>query len=228
MDVDFARTSDLGDISMQMPDLTPDMLLKAYAVGVFPMAEDRDDPELFWVDPRMRGVIMLDSFHVPRRLRKTLRNGHYQVTFDTDFEAVIEGCAESTPDRPRTWINDRIITLYTSLFHMGRAHSIECRNEGELIGGLYGVALGGVFFGESMFSRARDASKIALVHLVARLRAGGFSFIDTQFITRHLSRFGAKEIPRNEYRAMLTDALRLHADFYHNFSRADLDGLLAG
>src|SRR3546814_10214666 len=123
----------------------------------------------------MRGVIMLDSFHVPRRLRKTLRSGHYQVTFDTDFEAVIEGCAESTPDRPRTWINDRIITLYTSLFHMGRSHSIECRNEGELIGGLYVVALGGVFFGESMFSRARDASKIALVHLVARLRAGGFS-----------------------------------------------------
>src|SRR3546814_5541226 len=120
-------------------------------------------------------LVRSDSFHVPRRLRKTLRSGHYQVTFDTDFDAVIEGCAESTPDRPRTWINDRIITLYTSLFHMGRAHSIECRNEGELIGGLYGVALGGVFFGESMFSRARDASKIALVHLVARLRAGGFS-----------------------------------------------------
>lgn len=211
---------------MQMPDLTPDMLLKAYAVGVFPMAEDRDDPELFWVDPRMRGVIMLDSFHVPRRLRKTLRSGRYEVTFDTDFEAVIESCAEPTPDRPRTWINDRIITLYTSLFHMGRAHSIECREGDTLIGGLYGVALGGVFFGESMFSRARDASKVALVHLVALLRAGGFVFVDTQFITKHLSHFGATELPRNEYRRLLAAALRIEADFNIPYDDRDLEAVL--
>lgn len=198
---------------MEMPDLTPDMLLKAYAVGVFPMAEDRDDPELFWVDPRMRGIIMLDRFHVPRSLRKVLRRRMFEVTYDRDFEAVIEGCAESTEDRPRTWINDKIIELYATLHRMGHAHSVECRLAGDLVGGLYGVSLGGVFFGESMFSRVTDASKIALVHLVASLRLGGYRFIDTQFITRHLARFGTVELPRNEYRKLLSQSLGIRARF---------------
>jgi len=158
---------------MEMPDLTPDMLLKAYAVGVFPMAEDRNDPELFWVDPRMRGVILLDKFHVPRSLRKVIRRKTFDVTFDKAFESVIEMCAESTDERPRTWINDKIIELYTTLHRMGHAHSVECWLEGRLVGGLYGVSLGGVYFGESMFSRATDASKVALVYLAAALRLGG-------------------------------------------------------
>ncbi|HAA91993.1 MAG: leucyl/phenylalanyl-tRNA--protein transferase [Rhodospirillaceae bacterium] len=196
-----------------MPDITPDLLLKAYAVGVFPMAEDHDDPDIFWVDPRMRGILPLDRFHVPRRLKRTVRSDRFEVTADRDFEAVIESCAEAADDRPRTWINNRIIELYTSLHHMGHAHSIECWRDGELVGGLYGVVLGGIFFGESMFTRERDASKVALVHLVARMHAGGFAFVDTQFITKHLTQFGAIEIPRTEYRSMLDDALQVEACF---------------
>ena len=167
---------------MEMLELTPDILLRAYAIGVFPMAEDRDDPELFWVDPRMRGIIPLDDFHVPRRLKRTLRSGQFHVTFDHAFEEVIEGCAETTETRPRTWINDRIVTLYTSLFHLRNAHSVECWHDGELVGGLYGVSLGGAVFGESMFSRKRDASKVALVHLIARLRSCGFLLLDAQLL----------------------------------------------
>jgi len=213
---------------MEMPELTPDMLLRAYAIGVFPMAEDRDDPDLFWVDPRMRGIIPLDAFHVPRRLRRTLRSGGFRVTVDSAFEATIEACAESTELRPRTWINDRIIMLYTSLFHLGFAHSVECWRGGQLIGGLYGVAMGGAFFGESMFSRESDASKIALIHLVARLRAGGFSLLDSQFITRHLRRFGAIEIPRGEYRQRLAEALKQNADFMTAPTRAEIEAVLRG
>jgi len=213
---------------MEMLELTPDMLLRAYAIGVFPMAEDRDDPELFWVDPRLRGVVPLDRFYVPKRLRRTIRTGRFHVTFDHDFEGVIEGCAESTAERPRTWINDRIVTLYTSLFHMGHAHSVECWRNGELAGGLYGVTLGGAFFGESMFSRDRDASKVALVHLVARLRAGGFVLLDSQFITGHLRQFGATEIPRAEYRRSLADALKRDADFYRDADGDAVAALLGG
>ena len=198
---------------MEMLELTPDMLLRAYAIGVFPMAEDRDDPELFWVDPRMRGIIPLDDFHVPRRLKRTLRSGQFHVTFDHAFEEVIEGCAETTETRPRTWINDRIVTLYTSLFHLRNAHSVECWHDGELVGGLYGVSLGGAFFGESMFSRKRDASKVALVHLIARLRSCGFLLLDAQFTTNHLSQFGAREITRKEYRIKLAKALNIDAHF---------------
>ena len=201
---------------MEMPDLTPDMLLKAYAVGVFPMAEDRNDPELFWVDPRMRGIIPINGFHVPRRLRRTVRNGPFTVTFDTEFETVIEECAESTDERPRTWINNRIIELYTSLHRQGHAHSVECWLDGQIAGGQYGVSLGGVFFGESMFSRHRDASKVALVHLIAALKLGGYHFVDTQFITTHLARFGAVEIPRNEYRKLLNRALEAKTVFVTN------------
>ena len=211
---------------MEMPELTPDMLLRAYAIGVFPMAEDRDDPDLFWVDPRMRGVIPLDEFHVPKRLRRTVRGGKFRVTVDTDFEATIEACAESTELRPRTWINDRIIMLYSSLYHLGYAHSVECWRGGELVGGLYGVSMGGAFFGESMFSRETDASKIALVHLVARLKAGGFSLLDSQFITRHLRRFGAMEIPRSEYRQRLAEALKQSSYFARDPTREEIETVL--
>ena len=211
---------------MEMLELTPDMLLRAYAIGVFPMAEDRDDPELFWVDPRMRGIIPLDDFHVPRRLQRTVRSGRFHVTFDHAFEEVIEGCAEATDMRPRTWINDRIVTLYTSLFHMRHAHSVECWRDGELVGGLYGVSLGGAFFGESMFSRERDASKVALVHLVARLQSGGFRLLDAQFTTDHLGQFGAREIPRKEYRIMLAEALNREAHFDPDAEAEDISALL--
>lgn len=213
---------------MEMPDITPDLLLKAYAIGVFPMAEDHDDPDIFWVDPRMRGVLPLDGFHVPRRLKRTVRSGRFEVTADKDFEAVIESCAEAADDRPRTWINNRIIELYTSLYHMSHAHSIECWRDGALAGGLYGVELGGIFFGESMFTRERDASKVALVHLVARMRAGGFAFLDTQFITKHLSQFGAIEIPRADYRLKLETALEIKADFNAEVSEEILTAVIDG
>ena len=212
---------------MEMPELTPDMLLRAYAIGVFPMAEDRDDPDLFWVDPRMRGIIPLDAFHVPKRLRRIVRKAGLRITVDAAFEATIEACAASTEMRPRTWINDRIIMLYTSLYHLGYAHSVECWQEDELIGGLYGVAMGGAFFGESMFSRESDASKIALIHLVARLKCGGYSLLDSQFITRHLRRFGAVEIPRSEYRQRLAEALKQNADFSRDPTPAEIEAVLA-
>ncbi len=211
---------------MEMPDLTPDMLLRAYSIGVFPMAEDRDDPELVWVDPRMRGIIPLSRFHVPRRLRRTVRSHTFEVSFNTDFRGVIEGCAESTDDRPRTWINNRIVDLYTSLHYKGHGHSVECRRDSRLVGGLYGISLKGIFFGESMFSRETDASKVALVHLAAKLSVGGFALIDTQFITKHLSRFGAIEIPRNEYRGLLAAALKLDADFDCDYAPEDLEAIL--
>lgn len=202
---------------MEPLDLTPDMLLRAYAIGVFPMAEDREDPDLFWIDPRMRGIIPFEDFHIPRRLRRDLRKKKHRVTFNTQFEAVMEGCAESTERRPRTWINDKILTLYTSLHRMGHAHSVEVWDEDRLTGGLYGVSLGGAFFGESMFSRQRDTSKIALVHLVARLVRGGFTLLDSQFVTRHLERFGAVEIPRATYRSLLAESITMDADFTRDY-----------
>ena len=190
------------------------MLLKAYAIGVFPMAEGRDDPRMFFVDPDKRGVITLDAVHISRSLRKTVRRAPYLVTCDTAFEAVLDGCAEATEDHPDTWINPEIRRLYLELADLGRCHSVEVWSDDSLVGGLYGVALGGAFFGESMFSRVTNASKIAMVHLVARLRAGGFSLLDCQFITDHLRQFGAREIPRAEYHKLLADALRRPASFY--------------
>ena len=211
---------------MEMPEITPDLLLKAYSVGVFPMAEDHDDPEIFWVDPRMRGILLLDQFHVSRRLRRTVRSSLYDVTANTDFNAVIEACAETTNDRPRTWINNKIIDLYTSLHNMGHAHSLECWRDGKLAGGLYGVKLGGVFFGESMFSRQRDASKVALVHLMYRMHAGNYAFVDTQFITKHLTQFGTIEIPRQQYTIMLDAALKLNSDFNAPISKQMIESVL--
>ena len=197
-----------------MMEITPQVLLKAYACGIFPMAESADDPGLFWVEPEMRGVIPLDSFHVPRRLARTVRQRPYVVRVDSAFSEVIRLCAEDTTDRPQTWINGRIAQLYNELHKMGHCHCVECWLGDELVGGLYGVRLGGAFFGESMFSRARDASKIALVHLVERMRAGGFQLLDTQFNTAHLSQFGAIEIPKRNYEQLLDEALMVDADFF--------------
>ena len=193
--------------------LTPEILLGAYAAGVFPMAESADDPELFWVDPHHRGILPLDAFHVPRRLRRVLRQGRFAVNCDTAFEAVIHGCAEASETRPNTWINEEIVRLYSELCERGAAHSVECWRDGILVGGLYGVSIGAAFFGESMFSRETDASKVALVHLVARLRAGGYRLLDTQFLTPHLARFGGIEISRARYHRLLASALAYRASF---------------
>jgi leucyl/phenylalanyl-tRNA--protein transferase len=193
----------------KMLSMTPEMLLRAYACGIFPMANGRDDTALYWVDPQERGILPLDAFHAPRSLLKVVRQQRFEVRIDTAFTTVLALCAEPTDDRPETWINDQIIALFTQLHRMGLAHSIECWRDGVLAGGLYGLALGGAFFGESMFSRQTDASKVALCHLVAHLRRGGFSLLDTQFVTEHLSRFGTIEIPKADYQARL--ALALHA-----------------
>ncbi|MCR9257445.1 MAG: leucyl/phenylalanyl-tRNA--protein transferase [Alphaproteobacteria bacterium] len=193
--------------------LTPDVLLRAYAIGVFPMAESRNDPNLFFVEPKKRGIIPLDDFHVPKSLRKTIRKGVFDIRTDTAFGAVIDGCAEATRDRPDTWINEEIRQLYAQLFEMGNAHSVETWRDGRLVGGLYGVSLGGAFFGESMFSRETNASKVALVRLVEILKAGGFGLLDTQFVTDHLCRFGAVEIDQAEYRKRLAKALTFVAEW---------------
>jgi leucyl/phenylalanyl-tRNA--protein transferase len=193
------------------PRLTPEILLRAYAEGLFPMAERRGDPTLYWVSPEQRGVIPLDGFHVSHRLARTVRSGRFAVTADRCFVDVMRACAAPAPGREESWINDEILRLYTALHVSGHAHSIECWQDGELAGGLYGVRLGAAFFGESMFSRARDASKVALVTLVEGLKRGGFTLLDTQFITGHLVRMGAVEIPRARYLALLQDALNREA-----------------
>lgn len=193
--------------------LTPELLLKAYSIGIFPMAESRHDPELHWIDPDERGILPLDGLHVPRRLKRTIRRGHYQVRCDSAFHEVVLACADPTDDRPDTWINPVIESLVTQLHAMGFAHSIECWRKGHLVGGLYGITLGACFFGESMFSRERDASKVALVELVYRLRLGGFMLLDTQFSTPHLSRFGVVEVARDDYRRRLAAAINTPADF---------------
>jgi leucyl/phenylalanyl-tRNA---protein transferase len=190
-----------------MTALTPAILLRAYAAGIFPMAESADDPQLFWVDPERRGVLPLERFHLPRRLARTVRNGPFEVRCDENFIAVVEACAEPRPERPKTWINGEIVRLYGSLHRMGYAHSVEAMHEGTVVGGLYGVTLGAAFFGESMFSRMTDASKVALAHLVARLRLGGFELLDTQFMTSHLVQFGGVEISRASYHRRLDQAL---------------------
>jgi leucyl/phenylalanyl-tRNA--protein transferase len=194
-------------------ELTPDLLLRAYAIGVFPMAESRMDHDVYWIDPDRRGIIPLDRFHVPRRLRRLLRRSPFEVRCDTAFAAVIRKCSEPTPDRPDSWINESIMQLYEELFELGFAHSVETWQDDRLVGGLYGVAIGAAFFGESMFSRASNASKVALVHLVARLSKGGFALLDTQFTTRHLQQFGAVEISRRDYRRRLATALVKRAEY---------------
>jgi leucyl/phenylalanyl-tRNA--protein transferase len=188
-------------------EITPQVLLKAYACGIFPMAESAEDNALYWIEPERRAILPLDSLHVPKRLARTIRGGGFEVTVDRNFEAVIDGCAAPRSGRRSTWINGRIRSLYRDLFALGHCHTVEVWQDGSLIGGLYGVHLGRAFFGESMFSRARDASKIALVYLVARLIYGGFTLLDTQFITGHLARFGAIEVSRDEFQRLLESAL---------------------
>jgi len=192
-------------------DITPQVLLKAYACGIFPMAESADDPALYWIEPRHRGVLPLDNIHISRRLAKTIRNSPYAIRMDTDFSGVINGCAGDSPMRPSTWINQRIRELYGALFDTGHCHTFEAWDGEQLVGGLYGVHLGGVFFGESMFSNSRDASKIALMHLAARLIKGGFRLLDTQFVTQHLAQFGAREVSRDEFQKLLDDGLKTEA-----------------
>lgn len=192
---------------MAAGQLTPEILLRAYAAGLFPMAESAEDPDIFWVEPEIRGVIPLDDFHVSKSLRRTIRRQPYDIRFNTAFEAVMRGCAAPGPGRPSTWINETILELYSSLHRLGHAHSVEAWRGDELVGGLYGVSLRAAFFGESMFSRATDSSKICLVHLVERLRNRGFRLLDTQFTTEHLKSFGAVDVPREDYEVLLEEAL---------------------
>lgn len=193
--------------------IPPDLLLRAYATGVFPMAESASDPEVFWVRPETRGIIPLDRFHIPKSVRKIVRQERFEIAFDADFEDVISGCAETRPDRDSTWINAPIREAYGRLFERGYCHTVEAWREGRLVGGLYGVTLGRAFFGESMFSHERDASKVCLVHLVERLRERGFVLLDTQFTTQHLKRFGAIDVSRRRYEQLLEDALDGEATF---------------
>jgi leucyl/phenylalanyl-tRNA---protein transferase len=198
-------------MARQPMELTTDLLLRAYSIGLFPMAASRQGSKLHWLDPERRGIMPLDRFHLPRRLARTVLSGRFEVAADRDFAATIAACAAPMEGRDDTWINPQIELLFTQLHHLGHAHSIECRLDGTLVGGLYGVVLGGAFFGESMFSFVTDASKVALVHLVARLRLGRFRLLDTQFVTAHLTQFGAREIPRGLYKAQLADAQRAPA-----------------
>lgn len=207
----------------QMSELTPDILLRTYAAGIFPMSESADDPTLFWVDPDRRGILPIDTFHISRKLQRTLHKTRLELRCDTAYREVMARCAASRPQRPNTWINSEIIRLYGGLFDMGHAHSVECWQGNDLVGGLYGVSLAGAFFGESMFSEVTDASKIALCHLVARLRRSGYTLLDTQFVTSHLATFGAIEIARADYRRLLTEALQVRTRFYlGSLSSADL------
>jgi leucyl/phenylalanyl-tRNA---protein transferase len=206
-----------------MAALTPDLLLCAYASGLFPMANDRYDPTIHWIDPKRRGILPLAHFHQPKSVRKAVRRGRFEIRVDSAFAQVIEACAEVRPERPRTWLNDELIALYQALHRRGYAHSVESWTAGQLVGGLYGVSLGAAFFGESMFSRVRDASKVALVALVERLVAGGYRLLDTQFVTDHLRQFGAIEMAREQYHRELRRALATPAVFY-----SDEGGVVSG
>ncbi len=205
-------------------EITPEVLLKAYACGIFPMAESADDPALYWIEPEQRGIIPLNGFHVSSRLARTVRTTPLTVYVDRDFDAVIDGCAEPAPERDKTWINARIRKIYRALFDIGHCHTVEVYDGDHLVGGLYGVSLGRAYFGESMFHRVTDASKIALVHLIARLRAGGFKLCDTQYVTDHLKTFGAVDVPKKRYHRMLEEALTGDADF----SALPTDRLISG
>jgi leucyl/phenylalanyl-tRNA--protein transferase len=195
-------------MSRRTIEVTPELMLRAYRVGLFPMAETRRGQRLYWLDPEQRGILPLEGFHLPKRLLRTVMSGPYQVTSNRAFAQVIAGCAAAAPGREDTWINMDIERLFSELYRQGHAHSIETWHDGVLVGGLYGVSLGRVFFGESMFSTARDASKVALVHLVARMRMGGYTLLDTQFVTSHLAQFGAIEVPRDTYKALLATAVQ--------------------
>ena len=207
-------------------EITPQVLLKAYACGIFPMAESALDHSLFWVEPELRGILPLNKIHVQRRLARTIRQGKFEVRIDSDYHRVIDGCASSRPGRRTTWINAPIRRLYGQLFKMGHCHTVETWMDGELVGGLYGVELGRAFFGESMFSFERDASKVALVYLAARLIQGGFTLLDTQFVTEHLKTFGAREIGREQFQSMLATAVRGEGDFHRLSADASPSSIL--
>lgn len=187
--------------------ITPELLLRAYSIGLFPMSDAADDPEIFWVEPEMRGILPLDAFHISKSLAKAVRKKPFDIRFDTAFDAVVEKCAEEAEDRPSTWINDTIKELYGALHRLGHAHSVEAFEGDALVGGLYGVSLGSAFFGESMFSRRTNASKICLVHLVERLKFRGFTLLDAQFTTEHLKTFGAIDVPKQDYLKLLDQAM---------------------
>jgi leucyl/phenylalanyl-tRNA--protein transferase len=208
-------------------EITPEVLLKAYACGIFPMAESAEDPTLYWIEPEQRGIIPLNAFRVSKRLARTVRTTPYTVLINRDLEAVIDGCAQEKAGRTRTWINARIRALYSGLAERGHCHSVEVYDGATLAGGLYGVSLGRAFFGESMFHHKRDASKIALVHLVARLNAGGFTLLDTQFVTDHLRQFGTVEVERQEFHRLLEPALACEADFHALPADASPDQILS-
>jgi len=201
-------------VPVRSPVITPEVMLRAYAAGIFPMAESADDPSLFWVEPELRGVIPLDGFHLAARLARTVRSDRFEIRIDSAFEAVIAACAEAKPDRPETWINGRIREIFGELFRLGHVHCVECWRDDRLVGGLYGLSLGGAFFGESMFHRETDASKVALVHLVARLRRGGYRLLDAQFQTSHLAQFGTREVPRRDYQALLDLAAAIQGQWW--------------
>lgn len=206
--------------------VTPELLLRAYEAGIFPMAESADDPGLYWIEPKERGIIPLDGFHLPKSLAKTIRSGRFTVALNRDFDAVIAACAAEAPDRRQTWINGRIRQLYGALFDAGLVHTVEVYEQERLVGGLYGVSLGGAFFGESMFHIARDASKVALAYLVARLKTGGYVLLDTQFVTPHLAQFGAVAVRRKRYKGMLAYALAQPGDFFALADDASPDAIL--
>ncbi|HEY7578307.1 MAG TPA: leucyl/phenylalanyl-tRNA--protein transferase [Acetobacteraceae bacterium] len=210
-------------MSRRTVEITADLMLRAYRHGLFPMAETRRGDRLYWLDPEKRGILPLERFHLPRRLARTVLSQAFTVTVDRDFPGTIAGCAEPAPGRDDTWINPQIERLFGELHRLGHAHSVESRRNGRLVGGLYGVAIGGVFFGESMFSFVRDASKVALVHLVALLRLGGFRLLDTQFVTAHLAQFGAEELTREEYKSRLAHALTVPASFLATPVPAELE-----
>ena len=206
-------------------EITTELLLSAYMQGIFPMAERADAEDIYWVDPELRGIFPLDKFHVPKKLTKTIKTEPFKVKINTAFREVMRKCAKTTghPDRKNTWINETILSRYGELHDLGYAHSVECWQDDKLVGGLYGVSLNGAFCGESMFHEVTDASKIALVYLVARLKVGGYRLLDTQFITDHLSQFGAIEIPRKEYRARLNEAISQDKTDFYSLSE-DADG----
>lgn len=208
-------------------EITPKVLLKAYSCGIFPMAESADDPTLYWIEPQSRGILPLDAVHVPRRLARTVRADTFEVRVDSDFDAVIDGCAAARPDRPSTWINTRIRQLYGALFRQGHCHTVETWSQGRLVGGLYGVSLGSAFFGESMFSTQRDASKVALVHLVARLIFGRYTLLDTQFVTDHLRQFGTVDLKKADFQEALERAVADRGDFLALPRSTSADDILA-
>ena len=207
-------------------NLTPELLIRAYASGIFPMSESRNDPNIYWVEPEMRGILPLNRFHVSKSLKKIIRKKKFDIFCDREFEKVLDECAQPSEGRNITWINKKIRDSVIKLYEMGFAHSVECWHDNKLVGGLYGISLGAVFFGESMFSKETNASKVALVHLIARMRLGGFKLLDTQFTTNHLSQFGVIEIPSKQYLELLDEALQYQGLFRSSYCHGEISEVI--